>query len=165
MKKAISLIFLFFVLLGGLTNAEARSKAPTTSALRLQSAPNNYNLIDGVALNASAANRTMTATLWRNWSKALVFYDLDRTDATDLTATFLCSPGGGNFYARKSVSISSGEGTLSTFSYTTGTISADTSGYIEADVRGCQAIRMVWAGTSGGANDILNVQVTVVAGE
>ncbi|MEM6533888.1 MAG: hypothetical protein AAF654_14805 [Myxococcota bacterium] len=151
------------VLLGSVT-AEAQSRAPKTSALQIRASLTGLRVLDNVALNATAADRTVTVRSSQSWAKALVFVDLTRAAATSLDATFLCSPDGTTFFKRQSQAISGGTSTLSDFTYTKAVTGSEAI-YIESDVRGCQEWRMVFSGTSAGGSDLVDVYVTLVTGE
>jgi hypothetical protein len=138
-------------------------KAPTTNAVRL-SINGSFKLLDAVALNAAEATRTITVTTGRNFSKLAVVSDLDHTAATDLTIQFFCSLDGVVFGRLQSRSISAGTATLSNFTDSK-VISASATILTEYDVRACESVRLIYAGASGGASDLLTVYATGVAGE
>lgn len=138
-------------------------EAPSTSVVRLNS---GQAILDGVALNASAANRTFTVVLGNDdarWSKLLLKIVLDRTAATTLdiapTFSFDCSVYG----AVQTGAVSSGTRTLSNLADTKA-VSGDVTPIIEYDVRGYRCARFVLSGTSAGASDLVDVYATAVVG-
>ena len=139
-----------------------------TRSLRLKGADAaggavNFNVLDGVALNAAAATRTYEVDLDGDFSSLVVGVYLDRTAATDLVATPSWSNDGGtNYIPFQTQSISSGTVTHSTRTDTTGTISADANLSIELPVQGIHKVRIVFSGTSGGASDLIYVTATAV---
>lgn len=121
------------------------------------------NALAGVALNASAATRTVTGTFQQNaanvspytkW-RVLVFFTY--AAATTVTAVFSCSEDGTNYASLTSRSITAGASTVSilTDTYTTGGASADFA--LEYDIAGCRKAKVVLGGASAGATDLVTV--------
>ncbi len=130
---------------------------------------NTANLLEGVALNATVGTRTVTVTLGLTnypapYSKILVGVFFTWAAASTVTAVYSCSLDGTNFATKTSRAITAGAGTISLFgdTYTTGGASADL--LLELDVRGCRAIKIVFGGADAGVSDLVNVQMTALAG-
>lgn len=128
--------------------------------------------LDGVALNAAAATRTVSATLTNDgettgnavYSKWLVTVDFTYTAATTVTAQFTCALDGTTYGRRTSTSTASGASTIyaETGTYTTGAASIILN--LEYDVRGCKAVKLLLGGASAGASDLVDVTWVAVAG-
>ena len=128
--------------------------------------------LDGVALNAAAATRTVTATLTHDgastgrpvYSKLLVVVDFTYAAASTVTDQFTCSLDGTNYGRRTSSSTVLGATTryAEPATYTTNAASAVLT--YEYDVRGCKAVQILFGGASAGASDLVDVTWTAVAG-
>ena len=128
--------------------------------------------LDGVALNAAAATRTVTATLTENseatgrpvYSKLLLVVDFTYAAATTVTAQFSCSVDGTNYGRRTSTSTASGASTIyaETGTYTTGAASILLT--LEYDVRGCKMVQVLLGGAGAGASDLVDATWVAVAG-
>lgn len=123
----------------------------------------SFNILSGVALNASAGTRTITLST-EGYSKLLVQVNFTYAAATTLTSQFTCSLNGVTYGRRTSKSTTAGAVTVSasTETYTTGGASVVLN--YEYDVRGCSDISVVYGGASGGASDLITVQATAVVG-
>lgn len=128
------------------------------------------NALSGVALNAAAALRTVTASFdikpgtpapYTKW-RVSVFFTYGA--ATTLTSVFSCSQDGTNYASLTSRSISAGASTVSivTDTYTTGGASADIM--LEYDIQGCRKAKVVLGGASAGASDLVTVDWTAIVG-
>lgn len=123
------------------------------------SATGATELLDGVALNAAAASRTLTLDLKKQYSKLLVVVNLTRSAATDLSVTPSLSLDG-VVYAQF---VLNSAGTLTNYAPVKAVSGNDVIPF-EFDVRGLESIKMVFAGTSGGGSDLIDVYVTGIAG-
>ena len=128
------------------------------------------NALSGVALNATAATRTVTATFttsttdpapFTKW-RVSVFFTYNA--ATTVTAVFTCSQDGTNYASLTSRSIAGGASTVSlvTDTYTTGGASANFT--LEYDIQGCRKAKVLLGGASAGASDLVTVDWTAVVG-
>jgi hypothetical protein len=120
-------------------------------------------VLDGVALNATAALRTFDLDIHSTWGKAVVFIDLTRSAATTLVATPSCSPDGTTYFDYSTRSILAGASTVSSL-VDTRAVSGSVTILLEYDVRSCKSFKIIFSGASGGASDLVDVYVTVVAG-
>ncbi len=128
------------------------------------------NVLSGVALNASAGTRTITANLYAGnapraeYSKARLIIAYTWAAASTVTIAFSCSADGTNYGPVMARNISSGTATISvlTDSYTTGGASATLGP--EYDVRGCLKGKWVLGGAGAGASDLVTVDLSLVAG-
>lgn len=155
---------------------QALAWAPRAQAVRVlnMASTNDYNVLEAVALNASAATRTITTqvgTLGQGgngdgFAKLLVVIDYTYSAATTVTVLPSCSQDGGSTYGQEtSTAIASGAGTVSAYSdtYTTGAASKILRlGY---DVSGCTHYKLVFGGASADASDLVDVQLTLFVGE
>lgn len=140
--------------------------APAPSADTAQA----NNALSGVALNASAGTRTLTASFdykagvpapFTKW-RVSVFYTYSA--ATTVTAVFSCAQDGTNYASLTSRSIAAGASTVSivTDTYTTSGASADLM--LEYDIQGCAKAKIVFGGASAGAGDLITVDWVAVVG-
>ncbi len=129
--------------------------------------------LDGVALNATAALRTITVNLTHNgtatgnaaYSKILLGVAHTFSTATTITVLWTCSLDGTNYMTKTSRAIAAGAGTVSLFLDTYPTGSASTSPLFELDVRGCKAVKMLLGGASAGVGDLVDAYVTAIVGK
>jgi uncharacterized protein with beta-barrel porin domain len=136
-------------------------------------ATNKFNVLEGVALNATAATRTLTVqvsdvrkTAKDGYRKLIVVVKHTYSAATTLTATPTCSMDGGTTYASEtSTSISAGAGTVSVYSDTYTTGAANSVLRLVYDVSGCTNYKVLFGGASGGAGDLINVQAALMVAE
>ncbi len=146
----------------------ARGGAPKTSTLNYSNASsdNVYNLLEGVALNAAAAARTITVSTKQLWAKLVVpvFFTYG-TSATTVTAQFKCSTDGTNYVLLQSRAISAGASTLSDMVDTKTTGGVDQDFMLEYDVRACRSVQVVFGASGPGGSDLINVQATAVSGD
>jgi hypothetical protein len=143
--------------------------ASTSSAAPLATVVDANNALSGVALNASAATRTVQATFgsptspspFTKW-RVSVFFTYNA--ASTVTAVFSCSVDGTNYASLTSRSITAGASTVSivTDTYTTGGASANIM--LEYDIQGCRAAKVVLGGASAGASDFVTVDWSAVVG-
>lgn len=128
------------------------------------------NALSGVALNATAATRTVTGVFdakaaapspYTKWRVSVFF---TYAAATTVTAVFSCSTDGTNYASLTSRSISAGASTVSivTDTYTTGAASADIM--LEYDIQGCRKAKVLLGGASAGASDLVTVDWVAVVG-
>lgn len=121
------------------------------------------NILEGVALNATAATRTVTLdTDGFAGLRVLVFYTYSA--ATTVTAQATCTYDGTNYVRITSRATSAGAGTLSLFAdtYTTGAADADFS--IEYGVAGCKRVKVLFGGASADGSDLVDVQAVAYVG-
>lgn len=158
-----------------LATASAQAVAPKMGVsrygTRVGGTTKQYKVLDSVALNAADASRTFSLDV-SGYSSLSVQVDLTRTAATDLQLTCSVSLNGGvSFGSLTSTSVSSGTGTISVFHdvCTIGAGSTCLTGtgniVLDYDVRKYDAFKCVVSGTSGGANDIVNVYVVAAVGQ
>ena len=129
--------------------------------------------LDGVALNATAALRTITVNLTHNgaatgnpaYSKVLLGVFHTFSTATTITVLWTCSQDGVNYATKTSRAIAAGAGTVSLFLDTYPTGSASTEPLFEIDVRGCRALKMLLGGASAGVGDLVDAHVTAIVGK
>lgn len=135
------------------------------------SSTGSQNILDDVALNVTAASRTITLELgpeqlnkpWAGgWEKLRVGVFFTWAAASTVTAQFTCTKDGTNYTRLTTRSCSAGTCTvyLATDSYTTGGASANFE--LEYDVRGCRKVKVLFDGASAGATDFVDVQATAV---
>lgn len=141
-----------------------------------QQAPNTRvqitnNILSGVALNAAAGTRTITANNYYAgtptqpaFAKARLSIFYTYSAATAVTVVFSCSADGTNFAQMTARDISGSTATISalTDSYTTGAASKDLM--LEYDIRGCAKVKWLLAGTGAGAGDLVTVDLALIAG-
>jgi hypothetical protein len=149
--------------------------APAAQVQRLtkDSSTNDFNLLEGVALNATAALRTITvpiaqakAATGEGYEKLVVVVDFTYNAATTVVLTPTCSIDGGSTYASEtSTAITAGAGSVSIYAdtYTTGAASAVFR--VVYDVAGCTHYKIVFSGASAGASDLVDVQAALTVGE
>lgn len=163
-------LFIAFILALSATAQAGQPKA-TANHYFLPASTNDYNLLEGVALNATAATRTITLNIGdangfkaEEFTKIRVSVFFTWAAATTVTAQFSCAEDGTNYARLTTRSCSSGTCTVSlqSDSYATGGASADFS--LEYDVRGCQKVKILFGGAGAGATDLVNVQATAIAG-
>jgi len=121
-------------------------------------------ILTGIALNATEADRTMTVCHGRNWSKLKVGVDYTNSSATTVTAAPECSYDGTTYFAF--TTLSCGSGTCSRFERTdSNAVSGDDEFEFEFDVRGCECTKIVFGGASADGSDLVTTQSVVVVGE
>lgn len=140
------------------------AKAPNTYTKRLRGDQGTFKILDGVALNATEGARTIDVDIQAAWSKVVVFVDFSRTAATDIIATPTYSPDGVVYFSYTSRSITSGASTVSPLVDTYPT-AADASFALEYDVRTAKKLKIIFSGTSAGGSDLVDVYISVVAGD
>jgi hypothetical protein len=146
------------------------SGATKAQAFRGTTAAAPHNLLNQIALNVTAASRTITLSLGNmpagrpgdGFNKLRVFVFYTYSAATTVTALFSCSLDGTNYGSLLSRSIVSGASTVSvvTDTYTTGGANADLQ--YEYDVRGCASVQIVFGGASADGSDLVNVQAVAI---
>jgi hypothetical protein len=130
------------------------------------SSANRFKMLEGVALNAAAATRTLTLSPEGQYVKALILVDLSWTAAADVSITPSASLGDSTVTAPMTVAVTAGDGTITIVDRVDiKAVSADDQFLVEYDIRGMNTLSLVFAGTSGGASDTIDVYATLVAGE
>lgn len=146
--------------------------APTTTVVRLSSGGSAV-LLDGVAMNASAANRTVTVNLGSgdaSWSKLVFSIDYTDNACTKVEASPSCDLGDGTFTSLVSRNVSAGAAIVSplvdVLCDDSGTACDDFTYLLEYDARGCERFRLILSdgGSSCGASDLVTVYATAVVG-
>ena len=145
--------------------AMAAPSAPTTRTKWFPNASstNRFNLLEGVALNAAAATRTITVTLNNKYSEIKVIIDLTRSASTDMTFAFSGSFDGTKFGDVTSRKISTGVTTISQMTESNPGTASRTL-LITWDVLGLNAAKIVFGGTAADGSDLVDVQVVAVVG-
>lgn len=128
------------------------------------------DLLDGVALNAAEASRTLTLDLTTGdtlsaigkFSKVEVFVSYTYSAATTVTATATRSIDGTLYCRRTTRNTVSGASSvfLQGDTYTTGAADADFS--LEYDVRGLSSLKIVFGGAGADGSDLITVQAVGV---
>jgi hypothetical protein len=132
-----------------------------------------FNILEGVALNVTAASRTITLDLCNlealNTKRACytkltvhVFYTYSA--ATTLTGQFTCSVDGTNYTRKVTKSCSSGTCTVYNKSDSYTTSGASINQAWEYDVRGCAKVKVLFGGASADGSDLVNVQAVAIKG-
>ena len=132
----------------------------------------SLKLLDGVALNATAATRTVTLDLTAGdsssvgaFQKVEFFVEYTYSAATTVTAQATRSIDEGVSYMRRT-SRSTIQGTstvfLQTDTYTTGGASANFS--LEYDVAGLTNLKVLFGGASADGSDLVTVKAVGIAG-
>lgn len=155
MKKV--LLFLGAIVMASSAYA-AKDRTVRTLVYR-NSSTNNIKLLDGVALNASAATRTITVELGPDgdYRSLVVQVDFTHNAATTLVLTPTCSINGGASYASVLTgSVSSGTEDVDAHVVSMGVAGSVNNKY-EFNVVGCDAFKIVFSGASGGASDLIDV--------
>jgi hypothetical protein len=125
------------------------------------------SVLSGVALNAAAASRTIEVQARRRYAKIRVLVDYTDNASTDVTATPSCALDStyGSYTSR---SVATGTSTVSPLvDYLCNDAAetcADFTKVIEYDVAGCNLFKIVFAGTSGGASDLISVEYALIVG-
>jgi len=122
-------------------------------------------LLSAVALNATAATRTITLTEqnMRGFSVAALFIDFNRTAATDVSMTCTGSMDAGTTYFQfQSCDVSAGDCTSTDASWTR-TISANDEFIWRVDTMGIPRVQCLFAGTSAGGSDTVTVSAYAIA--
>lgn len=130
-----------------------------------KTAAGSQNLLDDVALNAAdATTRTITLTLNKQYSKALVKVFFTWGAASTVTATPTLSQDGTNYASKTTKACVSGACTVSkrVDTYTTGGVSANIE--LEFDVAGQESLKVLLGGASAGGSDLVDVQATAIVG-
>lgn len=130
------------------------------------------NLLDGVALNATAATRTITlltadgvqADNAPGYTKLRVQVDYTWTAASTVTLTPTCSQDGTNYAAPTTRSCSSGTCTLYP-QVDSRPVTASENFTVEYDIRGCRSFKVLFGGASAGASDLVTVMATAIVGQ
>lgn len=123
-----------------------------------------FKALDGVALNASEVNRTLTLELDWSYAKVRVIAKLSRTAATDFQAAAEGTIDGTAYAPVMSRSISSGTSTLSDLTDQKTGITGDADLHLEYDVAGLRKLKIVFSGTSGGGSDTVDAYAVAVVG-
>lgn len=149
-----------------LSSARAGARAPVTEVLRFTNASstNKFNMLEGVALNALEATRTVTLTTGRRWPTLKINVFFTHSAASDVTMVMKCSFDGTNYAVVQSGSIAAGVRTLSDLTDTKVTGGANQSFQTSVGAKGCESVQLVFDGTSAGAGDLVDVQVVGVSG-
>ena len=145
----------------------AAKVADNTQYLRFRNAAstNSLNMLEGVALNATEATRTLTLQVNQRWAKVRVAIFFTHSAATTVTATPKCSTEAGGTYANYQTR-SCSSGTCSTFDMVdSNAVAGDEDFILEYDVRGCWEFDLVLSGASAGGSDLVDVQAVAVTGE
>lgn len=130
--------------------------------------------LSGVALNAAAATRTLTLTLYTGtkaqpeFAKVRLGIFYTYSAATTVTVLFSCSMDGTNYAQVMARNVSGTTATLSklTDSWTTGGASATDPGLgPEFDVRGCLKAKFLFGGAGAGSGDLVTVDAAMIAGD
>jgi hypothetical protein len=158
-----------------LFSSQALAWAPAAQVQRItnDASANKYDLLAAVALNASAATRTITVPVAQarlstgdGYSRLIVGVDFTYAAATTVTLTPTCSlDGGTTYFSVTSTAITAGAGAVSLYvdTYTTSAASAKFSvGY---DVGACTHFKIVFGGASAGAGDLVDIQAALTVGE
>jgi hypothetical protein len=134
---------------------------------------NIYNLLEGVALNASAALRTITVPIAQvkaaggdGFDKLVVAVEFTWAAASTVVLTPTLSIDGGSTYVADTNTVfTAGAGAIAARvdTYTTGGASATFRSTF--DVPGCTHYKIVFSGASGGATDLIDVQAVLVGGD
>lgn len=151
----------------------AEAPLPAQHHYRNAASVNASNLLEGVALNAAEAARTITLDLCsvpagRNggcWEtvRLSVFYTYSA--ATTVVVTPWCSQDGTNYARETSRSISSGASAVYPFADTETHGGADIDFSSVYDVRGCVKYKFVLSGGgSPGAGDLVDAQASAYGG-
>ncbi len=126
------------------------------------SSANKANILEGVALNAATALRTITLnTEGLSRIKVLVF--ATRAAYDSITAAFSCSRDGDNYAPITSRAISAGDSKVSVMVDTI-TTSVSVNYLLEYDVVGCHSVQVLFGGASAGSSDLANVQAIGTVG-
>lgn len=129
-------------------------------------------MLEAVALNASAGTRTLTLPLSTNFSrgtdgptyaKVKLVINYTYSAATTVVVTYTSSIDGGTTYGSEtSTAIAAGAGTVSVYTDTYTTGSANAIIKLSYDVAGCTHAKFVFSGASAGAGDLINVQAVAI---
>jgi hypothetical protein len=142
----------------------AATPAPPQNVMRFKTSAGSYNLLDGVALNAAAASRTITLTLNWSFSGVIISYQATRDAYTDVTVTctesltypvILASP----------VTRNCSSGTCERapiIDVETSSVSHNQT--LRYSTEGVFQIVCVFSGTSAGASDLITVQANAFVG-
>ncbi len=132
----------------------------STTRLTNPASTNKFNFLEGVALNATEATRTVTVELGGRWDKLRLALFLSRTAATSVVVTPSVSLDGTNFAPMTSRSISGGASTVSEL-VETKSVSGDDEFHLEYDVKGLESVKFVLSGASAGGSDLIDAQLTL----
>lgn len=136
------------------------NRSPLPRTVHNDSADNS-NALNGVAMDASAADRTVTVSFnGQTPRRASVAWQLTHSAATDVSiAAEVTLDGGNNWSPLVSRSIDGGDGTVSTYTDTK-EVSGDDQAILQYELpAGCNGFRCVASATSGGSSDTLNAQI------
>jgi hypothetical protein len=147
--------------------ASAQSTAPGLRThrygTRVAGTLKQFKVLDGAALNAAAASRTFTLDV-SGMSVVSIQIDLTRTAATDLQLTCLASLNGGVSYGEiSSTSVSGGTGTMTAY-HDVFPLSANHNLIFDYYVGTKDNLKCTVSGTSGGANDTIDVYAVSAVG-
>lgn len=127
------------------------------------------------AISAGALNAAPTLTIdlaqqghpgvFSAWSKARLGITYTWAAATTVTTAFYCAIDGTNYTQVTSRSVAGGTATVSALTDSITTGGASQAYMLEYDVRGCKKAKWVFGGASGGASDLVTVDVALVAGK
>ena len=126
------------------------------------------NAISAGALNAAPtltvdlASRHLSSSAW---SKARLGVTYTYNAATTVTTAFYCAIDGTNYTQVVSRSVAGGTATVSALTDSITTGAANQAYMLEYDVRGCKKAKWVFGGASGGASDLVTVDLALVAGK
>lgn len=130
--------------------------------------------LNGVALNAAAATRTVTVETSRfqqgrgdvaAYAKLRLGIALTQSACTTVTSAMTCSyDGGTTYYTRQTRACSSG--TCSTYDMTdSNAVSGAETFELEYDIRGCTNVKVLLGGASCGGSDTVITQTVLIVGE
>ena len=164
MRRLVALaVFTLTLAVGGSAAAKLADKTDSKN-WKSTTSTNEYNLLEGVALNAaSASDRTITLNTKGFWAKLRVSVFFTYTAATTVDAVFTCAYDGVNYAQITSRSISGGTATVSKLT-DSHPVSADSDFQLEYDVKGCEFVKVLFSGTGAGGSDTVDVQATTIAG-
>ena len=140
-------------------SAALSAGAPTTQTSYLP------DQLSGVALNATAATRTLDLTLRNKWAKLRVGVDYTNSAATTVTGVLSCSlVSGGTKYTFQTKACSSG--TCSHYDRTdSNAVSGDEDFFFEFDIRGCWDASILFGGASADGSDVITTESVALTGQ
>lgn len=119
-------------------------------------------ILDGVALNATPATRTMTVTSNGKWDKLKLGIIYTRSNASAITVTFTCSYGSGRTKLQPtSRSITDGASTSNLLTDSI-PVTGDVNAQLEFDVFGCYDISFLLGGTGADGSDLVDTECQFV---
>jgi hypothetical protein len=172
MKKLLLGVLIFYALSGAVTGYAQKTASKNTLRYHKASGATDFsnpatsrNLLNAVAANASAANRTITIDV-KGYAKTTIVFVLTRGgDAA--TATITCSgslDGGTTYGTVQARAISSGVATLTDFSDSRATGGSSFSIAIDYGVSTYTHFKCVFATDTSNASDTITVQATSEVG-